>query len=93
MNLGDKLKCPGCATTLSGATRTGPVDYAPEVDDLSVCIYCQTLLVFIADGDGIGIRKLSADEFVELPVDLRSTLKAAQDAAASVMNDRASKAH
>lgn len=66
--------CPECGESLDGVTPATDDDRPPEPGDLSVCAYCGVMLQFDAD---LKSQPLTAEEFVELPVEVREQLKGA----------------
>lgn len=68
--------CPRCLRNLDAAGGVGH-DARPRPDDLTVCIYCTTILAFTAD---FGLRPLTKRELEEMPTsemaDLRRTIDA-----------------
>jgi len=57
------LQCPCCSTELSGFTGEAHI---PAEDDLSVCLYCGTLLVFQGKGMDMKLRELTDTELLQL---------------------------
>ena len=45
----DGARCPVCDKQLDAATNAEDIDAAPKAGDISVCIYCHTLLEFNED--------------------------------------------
>jgi hypothetical protein len=54
----EHLKCPECKKTLDGITGKVTI---PVEDDLSVCLYCHTPLIFKGKGMGLRLHKLDTD--------------------------------
>jgi len=63
--------CPNCDAKLNDATNVGDDSLRPEPGDLSACIKCAAALTY---QDDMTLRMLSADEFLELPDDVRLEL-------------------
>jgi hypothetical protein len=60
LHLTPEQSCPGCGEALSGSGDAYARDLAPPADgDLTVCIYCGTVLVYDAD---LALRILAAEE-------------------------------
>lgn len=71
-------QCPSCGTWMDGASRMVPAGSgptAPEPDDLTVCIYCGTVLVF---GPSLCVRAATLDELVDRPQEHRDAISAIQ---------------
>lgn len=65
-----QARCPACSRrSTARQTRTG--DTTPKADDLSVCAYCSSLLVFNTD---LTLRSMSQAELEALPAQERATL-------------------
>ncbi len=60
--------CPECGAMLDDATNTEDASLKPEPGDISCCIGCAVVLEY---QDDMQMRKLSADEFLALPDDVR----------------------
>jgi hypothetical protein len=61
--------CLNCGQTLDGATSL-ETDNAPRAGDLSICIYCSHVAMFIEGGN---LRELDDDERKEAFADNRVT--------------------
>lgn len=59
-----KTACPCCGKTLNASGASGNDEGAPGEGDLSVCIYCATILVFDAN---MTLRLLPQAELETLP--------------------------
>lgn len=57
--------CPQCQTELAGYTGVDGV--APKADDLTICMYCQSVLQFNAD---FSLRFASAEAIAEVTLQL-----------------------
>ena len=60
--------CPECGAMLDDATNMEDDSLKPEPGDISCCIECAVVLEY---QDDMQMRKLSADEFLALPDDVR----------------------
>jgi hypothetical protein len=58
--------CPTCSAVLDAATGAG--EDVPSEGDLSICFYCNAILVFATD---LSLHPITPDQFVELPEDTR----------------------
>lgn len=57
-----EISCPNCKSVLnSHKSETSDV---PKKDDISVCLYCQSVLMFNED---LTLRAISKDEWDKLP--------------------------
>lgn len=63
--------CPHCNHPIDAATGLLDENARPKENDASVCAYCAGLVSFNADGT---LRKMSDEEFVDLPLDVRLVL-------------------
>ena len=78
-----KTFCPTCAVRCDNATAVDlaekrVTDIPPTSGCLSVCYYCGQISVFREHSDEPGtlsLEAMSAEEFIELPVAVRSELK------------------
>lgn len=61
-----KSKCPGCKRHIDAAAHGE--DFIPKVNDISICAYCQTILVFKED---LTLRAMSDKEWDSLPPDFK----------------------
>lgn len=55
--------CPNCDKHLDRSTGAGH-GQAPKPGDLSICYYCAVLSVFT---DELGLRRVTLEEWVDLP--------------------------
>jgi hypothetical protein len=62
---------PCCGRTLDGATCADGSQKKPKAGDVSVCMYCQAVLFFRADGT---LRRLNTEEMGKLSPDERDAL-------------------
>jgi hypothetical protein len=70
--------CPVCKVENDAATSTTlEVEKFPKEGDISICGSCAALSVYTSD---LKLIELTTDEFIDLPLDERSHLKAAQNA-------------
>lgn len=63
-------ECPTCFTRLDGAVNPDGVA-SPGPGDVTVCAYCQTILVYEPD---MQLRRASETEIEEMPTNMRMTL-------------------
>ena len=67
-------RCPTCGMDLDVSTQVaadGAPNRPPAPDDISLCFYCHTTLIVTPD---LQFRPITAEEFVDLPVELRSMI-------------------
>jgi hypothetical protein len=79
----DGLRCPNCAHLVDAATQLGG-ERQPKAGDASVCAYCFSISTFCANGDKLKMVLMTNEEFVELPLEIRTQLKFAQKVAREV---------
>lgn len=79
--LNPQTLCPTCGNLLDGATCPTEEDASPSEGDLSICLYCGTMLEFQAD---LTLCKLSDEKYAELPLGERLALDRAAAATAIV---------
>jgi len=64
--------CPVCSSELDRATEAGSVDGdAPKSGDISVCLYCSSVLIF---KDDLGIRLVKQEEIDGWDVEIKRLL-------------------
>lgn len=84
MKLKGKLDCPKCGAFLDGAsTPKGEVE--PQDGDLSICVYCATILLFKVR-DELEIHQMGYDQFKELPEEDQAELTKIRAAILSRLN-------
>ena len=67
------IACPTCGYIMDAHDTFQPSDAVPSDGDLSVCLQCTEFLVY---ADNLTtLRKLSDEEWLELPLDNRIELK------------------
>lgn len=64
-------KCPECHADADGATCVDKPGAGPKAEDLSMCLYCGTLLVFNAD---LSVRRLTGEEWEALDPEYKTIL-------------------
>jgi hypothetical protein len=88
-----QLDCPVCYNTLDGATSPENPESSPSPGDFSICLYCQTILQYEADGDdGLKFKKVSMEELQLLHIEDPDTfngLAQAQDMARQIQANQA----
>lgn len=62
------LDCPTCKTHLDGAS-SGESFNQPQQGDLSICIYCGSMLEFDGEGESLGFRELTKEDLEKLSVE------------------------
>jgi len=60
-----RINCPVCNRVFDAHTNTGPERTGPRKGDLSVCLYCESFLIF---NDDLTLRALTDDDRIELLV-------------------------
>ena len=66
MELNNKfVNCPTCNRTLDGATCVDNEDILPKIGDLSVCMYCGTILEY---EDGLFLHAISDESLESLKI-------------------------
>lgn len=65
---------PACLKTIDGATGMDH-EMIPKPNDLSVCLYCGNLNVFLTD---LTLRRGTAEEFAGLPKEVQAQIRKAQ---------------
>lgn len=73
-----KGKCPVCSEILDGATNVTD-DTSPQKGDVSICVYCGSVLVFNEDQT---LRIATDEELKSMPADRMDMIKTIQVAAA-----------
>ncbi len=65
--------CPGCKASLDCSHCVSPGDdkLRPKPKDLTVCVYCLTVLEY---GHELELRKVSIDKFVKLSAEIQGQL-------------------
>lgn len=86
------IACPHCNFVADGASDLRGGTYEPKNGDISVCVQCAGISALEVAGDAIAIRKVSVDEFIEMPAAMRGELKRIQAAIAHVAKSRAATA-
>lgn len=72
--------CPACSRLLNAASAVDGSRAVPKGDDVTVCAYCASVLQYI-DRDGVlTLRKVSEEQFSELPEKVREELARARAA-------------
>jgi len=59
----NEVQCPACKSTLEGATFINDEKIEVIAGDLSLCVYCQTILVF---NDDQTVREATPDDLASL---------------------------
>lgn len=68
-------RCPKCGAINDCHTHVGLGDVAPSPGDASVCLYCETILVF---GDDMSLRVMDEGEFKKLSAEHRAEIAKAR---------------
>ena len=69
--------CPACASPLSAAAVAGGDEATPRPGDVSVCLYCDALLVYLP---GLALRAATAAEVAGLDPGNADTVRVLQAA-------------
>lgn len=76
--------CPRCGHVMDCATPMFG-DARPQAGDVTVCIRCAQLCAY---EPSMTLRALTDEEFIELPLDMRTQLKRATHAVNNVQNQQ-----
>lgn len=76
--------CPKCNEPVTGASVLSGEQVDPVSGDLSICVYCLSLLTY---NDDLTSRVLTPDEFLELPDENRLEMTRALSALIEVKSD------
>jgi hypothetical protein len=82
----EPVTCPRCLMRMDGLTHIGPGMALPDPGDVTLCAYCEALLVYTDDGT---VRLATEDEQVEMAMDSR--VRTMRVLAAEIRANRASR--
>lgn len=66
-----KPHCPKCNTTLDGGMGIEDITARPKPGDITICVYCESLLCFT---DDLQLRAMTFKERIELPEETQRAL-------------------
>jgi len=78
IKVAETVLCPCCDAEINGAFLDGSSESLND-GDISICMYCKSLLVFSIAGSDVSFSALSPEEFIDLPVELRREIKEMHD--------------
>lgn len=72
----EKTTCPKCKAQLDAATHVGLEEIQPKKNDLTVCLYCSTILIYKSN---LLLRKATKKDMKKLDKETLLALKKAQE--------------
>lgn len=81
----EKTTCPKCKHKLDAATHAGLEDCQPKKNDLTVCLYCSSILIYKPN---LTLREATEKDLKKLDESLLFELKKAKAMAEIFMKDK-----
>lgn len=79
------LICPKCKSVLDAATSLDE-DATPAINDITVCLYCSTILIYKNENDKIGLKEITQEELKSIEDDEPETYDSLIKAKAFVLS-------